>query len=127
MSFHYGAAQSEETDMQAEVLARAALNDWEYTEERLCDNKGFSEEACVRCGWTMGQPALNCQNEDTPHVFPSQQALIAELEKERDEYLSQRNLDYKRFSEAKQALIAAALALKEQAWDDPSEDLEDKP
>jgi hypothetical protein len=32
---------------------------------------------------------------------------LAELEEERDEYLSQRNLDYKRFSEAKQALIAA--------------------
>jgi DNA repair exonuclease SbcCD ATPase subunit len=55
------------------------------------------------------------------------EARVKELEKERDEYLSQRNLDYKRFSEAKQALIAAALALKEQAWDDPSEDLEDKP
>ena len=35
------------------------------------DNKGFSEEKCVRCGWVMGQPALNCQNDDTPHSFPS--------------------------------------------------------
>lgn len=33
---------------------------------------GYSEETCLRCGWTMGQPALNCQNDDTPHRFPSQ-------------------------------------------------------
>ena len=26
----------------------------------------------MRCGWKMGQPALNCQNDDTPHRFPSQ-------------------------------------------------------
>lgn len=37
------------------------------------DDKGFSEETCVRCGWTMGQPPLNCQNEDRPHRFPSQE------------------------------------------------------
>lgn len=36
------------------------------------DNKGFSEEKCIRCGWVMGHPPLNCQNDDTPHVFPSQ-------------------------------------------------------
>lgn len=36
------------------------------------DDKGYSEEQCVRCGWVMGRPALNCQNDDTPHVFPSQ-------------------------------------------------------
>lgn len=39
---------------------------------RLHDNKGYSEEQCVRCGWVMGRPPLNCQNDDTPHVFPSQ-------------------------------------------------------
>lgn len=36
------------------------------------DHKGYSEEKCVRCGWVMGQPPLNCQNDDTPHRFPSQ-------------------------------------------------------
>lgn len=35
------------------------------------DHKGYSEEKCVRCGWVMGHPALNCQNDNTPHVFPS--------------------------------------------------------
>lgn len=38
------------------------------------DHRGFSEEKCVRCGWVMGQPPLNCQNDDTPHHFPSQDA-----------------------------------------------------
>jgi len=37
------------------------------------DHKGFSEEKCVRCGWIMGRAPLNCMNDDTPHVFPSQQ------------------------------------------------------
>lgn len=37
------------------------------------DHKGFSEEKCVRCGWVMGRAPLNCMNDDTPHVFPSQQ------------------------------------------------------
>lgn len=36
------------------------------------DDKGKSAEMCVRCGWVMGRPPLNCQNDDTPHVFPSQ-------------------------------------------------------
>lgn len=36
------------------------------------DHKGFSEEKCVRCGWVMGHPPLNCNNDDTPHQFPSQ-------------------------------------------------------
>lgn len=35
-------------------------------------NKGYSEETCTRCGWRMGSPPLNCQNNNTPHVFPSQ-------------------------------------------------------
>jgi len=38
----------------------------------ITGDKGHSEERCVRCGWTMGQPPLNCQNDDTPHRFPSQ-------------------------------------------------------
>jgi hypothetical protein len=43
------------------------------TERALAhDDKGKSEEMCVRCGWVMGRPPLNCQNDDTPHRFPSQ-------------------------------------------------------
>lgn len=36
------------------------------------DDKGFSEEKCLRCGWVMGHEPLNCNNDDTPHIFPSQ-------------------------------------------------------
>ena len=36
------------------------------------DHKGHSEEKCIRCGWVMGHRPLNCMNDDTPHVFPSQ-------------------------------------------------------
>ena len=36
------------------------------------DHKGYSEEKCIRCGWVMGSGPLNCMNDDTPHVFPSQ-------------------------------------------------------
>lgn len=36
------------------------------------DDKGHSEEKCIRCGWVMGHAPLNCNNDDTPHVFPSQ-------------------------------------------------------
>jgi hypothetical protein len=36
------------------------------------DNKGYSEETCIRCGWVMGHSPLNCNNDDTPHIFPSQ-------------------------------------------------------
>ena len=43
------------------------------------DHKGHSEEKCVRCGWVMGHRPLNCMNDDTPHVFPSQQAEIERL------------------------------------------------
>lgn len=43
------------------------------------DHKGHSEEMCVRCGWVMGHRPLNCMNDDTPHVFPSQQAEIERL------------------------------------------------
>ena len=46
------------------------------------DHKGHSEEKCVRCGWVMGHQPLNCQNNDTPHVFPSQ---LAEVERLRAE------------------------------------------
>lgn len=42
---------------------------------------GYSEETCVRCGWTMGQPPLNCQNDDTPHRFPSSEAENQRYEK----------------------------------------------
>lgn len=43
------------------------------------DHKGHSEEKCVRCGWVMGDRPLNCMNDDTPHVFPSQQVEIERL------------------------------------------------
>lgn len=36
------------------------------------DHKGYSEERCIRCGWVMGNRPLNCNNDDTPHIFPSQ-------------------------------------------------------
>lgn len=36
------------------------------------DDAGKSEEKCLRCGWVMGDPPLNCRNDGTPHVFPSQ-------------------------------------------------------
>jgi hypothetical protein len=51
---------------------------------RRHDHKGHSEEMCIRCGWTMGQIPLNCQNNDTPHVFPSQQAEIERLRQRGD-------------------------------------------
>jgi hypothetical protein len=44
------------------------------------DHKGYSEERCSRCGWVMGSPPLNCQNDDTPHRFPSQDAALDVLE-----------------------------------------------
>jgi len=43
----------------------------------LRDDRGHSEETCIRCGWTMGDPALNCRNDDTPHRFPSQEIELA--------------------------------------------------
>jgi len=48
------------------------------------DNKGHSEEKCIRCGWVMGMRPLNCMNDDTPHVFPSQEAEIERLRKAGD-------------------------------------------
>lgn len=51
-----------------QVLHRASIFERAFKH----DNKGFSEEMCVRCGWVMGSQPLNCQNDDTPHVFPSQ-------------------------------------------------------
>ena len=47
------------------------------------DHKGYSEERCVRCGWVMGRHLpRNCQNDDTPHRFPSQAAEIERLRAE---------------------------------------------
>lgn len=46
---------------------------------RRHDDKGHSEEMCVRCGWVMGMRPLNCQNDDSPHIFPSQQAEYTRL------------------------------------------------
>ena len=45
------------------------------------DHKGYSEEMCVRCGWVMGHMPLNCQNDNTPHVFPSQGEAATEIER----------------------------------------------
>lgn len=42
------------------------------------DHKGYSEEKCVLCGWVMGNKPLNCNN-DTPHVFPSQEKAFDKL------------------------------------------------
>jgi hypothetical protein len=50
------------------------------------DHKGHSEEKCLRCGWVMGRRPLNCINNDTPHVFPSQQAEIERLRALVDDY-----------------------------------------
>ena len=50
------------------------------------DHKGYSEERCVRCGWVMGMTALNCQNNDTPHVFPSQRAEVEHEREQSDEW-----------------------------------------
>lgn len=47
--------------------------------EKPHDNKGHSEEKCLRCGWVMGDRPLNCINNDTPHMFPSQQDEIERL------------------------------------------------
>ena len=41
-----------------------------------------SREQCVRCGWVMGTPPLNCQNDDTPHRFLSQMANEVDLHNE---------------------------------------------
>lgn len=45
----------------------------------------FSREKCVRCGWTMGSPPLSCQNDGSPHSFPSQAVVAAE----RDQLIEQ--------------------------------------
>jgi len=65
-------------DATHEVAQRAEVAD-EWPElvaapEGPHDHKGHSEEKCVRCGWVMGHQPLNCNNNDTPHVFPSQLA-----------------------------------------------------
>lgn len=49
------------------------------------NDKGFSEERCLRCGWVMGSPALNCNNDDTPHRFPSQEILTSFQDTKREE------------------------------------------
>ena len=49
------------------------------TPEGPHDHKGHSEEKCTRCGWVMGHSPLNCNNDDTPHYFPSQQVEVERL------------------------------------------------
>jgi hypothetical protein len=41
-----------------------------------------SREKCLRCGWVMGSPPLNCQNDDTPHRFASTEAEVEALRAE---------------------------------------------
>ena len=59
---HYGDETGTELARQYEDVAR--------------NHKGYSQETCVRCGWTMGDPPLNCQNDDTPHRFSSQGGFV---------------------------------------------------
>jgi pantothenate kinase-related protein Tda10 len=69
-----------------DIVTPIEAEEWGVTElasledrARQHDHKGHSEEMCVRCGWVMGHRPLNCQNDDTPHVFPSQEAEIERL------------------------------------------------
>lgn len=64
-------------DDRYQVFAGRPHVDLDYAPEPAADpdehdHKGYSEERCVRCGWVMGHPPLNCNNDNTPHVFPSQ-------------------------------------------------------
>jgi hypothetical protein len=70
----------------ADDIAPITPDEWDGTEwvplhvlAHRHDHKGHSEEMCIRCGWVMGHIPLNCQNDDTPHVFPSQQSEIERL------------------------------------------------
>jgi hypothetical protein len=72
--------------MADDIVTPIEAEEWGVTElasledhARQHDHKGHSEEMCVRCGWVMGHRPLNCQNNDTPHVFPSQEAEIERL------------------------------------------------
>lgn len=62
--------------VEAAKAARAdfldQLDGREHVDTSGHDHAGYSEEKCVRCGWVMGNPPLNCQNDNTPHRFPSQ-------------------------------------------------------
>lgn len=58
------------------------------------DHKGYSEEQCIRCGWMMGDRPLNCQNDDTPHVFPSQQDTIRQLQRQIAERIDYQAIDH---------------------------------
>jgi hypothetical protein len=46
------------------------------------DDKGCSEEKCLRCGWVMGSAPLNCNNDNTPHSFPSSVAALAQAKQQ---------------------------------------------
>lgn len=81
------------------------------------DDKGFSEEKCLRCGWVMGMAPLNCQNDDTPHRFPSQQSLEEQLEAAQtpawDRLAAQENKRLQEQLGATQAIVEAARQLPE--------------
>jgi hypothetical protein len=44
------------------------------------DDKGCSEEKCLRCGWVMGSRPLNCNIDNTPHSFPSTAEALRQAE-----------------------------------------------
>jgi hypothetical protein len=62
-------------------LLQVALDEGMGMSADAQDDRGYSEETCVRCGWRMGSPPLNCQNDNTPHRFPSQQRQDEENER----------------------------------------------
>jgi hypothetical protein len=77
------------------------------------DHKGHSEEKCVRCGWVMGHRPLNCMNDDTPHVFPSQQTEIDQLRgwhSEMFQYAADRDAEIERLRAEVDAIDAQVAA-----------------
>jgi hypothetical protein len=52
--------------------AEAGINEPMSLEYIHANPNSHSREKCLRCGWVMGMPPLNCVNDDTPHRFPSQ-------------------------------------------------------
>ena len=58
------------------------------------DHKGYSEEKCLRCGWVMGSPPLNCNNDNTPHEFPSHAAARADERMSWGEHLARTQITH---------------------------------
>lgn len=81
-----------------------------HVSDEAHDDKGHSEERCVRCGWVMGHPPLNCNNDDTPHVFPSQQAAEPDAPADRADQM------YRWLHGAREALCSAQHQLAVVSW-----------